>query len=89
MTSRFPDGHKRIEEEEVMGRHGTPHIRRTVVMTCCGGDVECHSFTNTCDKCGADYNTAGQRLAPRSQWGEETGETLDEILSVDSPRSRF
>ena len=27
-----------------------------------------------CDKCGKDYNSSGQRLAPRSQWGEETGE---------------
>ena len=28
----------------------------------------------SCDKCGADYNSGGQRLADRSQWGEETGE---------------
>ena len=30
-------------------------------------------FANTCD-CGAEYNVFGQRLAPRSQWGWETGE---------------
>lgn len=45
----------------------------------CGRIVECRGFTNTCD-CGADYNHAGQRLAPRSQWGEETGETAADIL---------
>lgn len=39
----------------------------------CGKPVELDAFTNTCE-CGADYNWSGQRLAPRSQWGEETGE---------------
>lgn len=28
-----------------------------------------------CGKCGAEFNSSGQLLAPRSQWGEETGET--------------
>ena len=40
----------------------------------CGAKVTLAAFTNTCHKCGADYNQSGQRLAPRSQWGEETGE---------------
>jgi hypothetical protein len=39
----------------------------------CGRKVELEHFTNTCE-CGIDYNFAGQQLAPRSQWGEETGE---------------
>lgn len=43
-------------------------------IRCCGVELICDSFTNTCDRCGADYNFAGQMLAPRSQWGEETGE---------------
>ena len=48
--------------------------RKTKVIICdCGEDVECHDFTNTC-QCGADFNMSGQRLAPRDQWGEETGE---------------
>jgi hypothetical protein len=51
-------------------------IRRCV----CGRKVTCHAFTNTCE-CGRDYNHAGQELAPRSQWGEETGETHSEILN--------
>jgi hypothetical protein len=43
------------------------------VCDCCGRHIELEGFTNTC-KCGAEYNSAGQRLAARSQWGEETGE---------------
>jgi len=46
----------------------------------CGAIVHCSGFTSTCDVCGADYDWNGYRLAPRSQWGEETGETADEIL---------
>jgi len=50
------------------------------VVNCpCGEDVDCQSFTNECD-CGADYNFSGTRLAPRSQWGEETGESWWEII---------
>lgn len=56
---------------------------KTKVITCCGEELECPDFTNTCEKCGADYNWAGQRLAPRSQWGEETGESPSDILNCD------
>lgn len=49
-----------------------------VIRCGCGRRVECEGFTTTCP-CGADYNWAGQRLAPREQWGEETGETLADI----------
>jgi len=45
--------------------------------------VTCSGFTNTC-RCGADYNMSGQQLAPRSQWGEETGETADDILNAEA-----
>lgn len=27
-----------------------------------------------CEGCGTEYNGMGQRLAPRSEWGWETGE---------------
>lgn len=40
----------------------------------CGAEFTLRNFTNTCYDCGADYNMSGQRLAPREQWGEETGE---------------
>ena len=48
----------------------------------CGEKLHCHAFTNTC-KCGRDYNWNGTMLAPREQWGEETGETWEEIIEVD------
>ena len=54
------------------------------VIQCCGQTLECDGFTNTCPVCGADYNWNGTRLAPREQWGEETGETAAEILSYDA-----
>ena len=51
----------------------------------CGGEVTLFGFTNTCPTCEergitTDYNASGQLLAPRSQWGEETGETAADIL---------
>jgi len=66
-------------------------IRGTKEIKCCGEWMYCEGFTNTCEVCGADYNWAGQRLAPRSQWGEETGESLSDILSVDGsdPKDLF
>jgi hypothetical protein len=49
------------------------------------GEIEFDSMpsgcTNSCN-CGLDYNMSGQQLAPREQWGEETGETVSEILSI-------
>jgi len=32
-----------------------------------------------CEKCGTEYNSGGQTLAPRSQWGWETGEHPSDI----------
>jgi hypothetical protein len=44
----------------------------------CGGKVSLSSgWANACPDCGAEYNGFGQRLAPREQWGEETGEVGD------------
>jgi hypothetical protein len=58
----------------------TPAVIRCV----CGAEVELHGFTNTCDECERDYNMSGQLLADRSQWGEETGESLSDILMSGS-----
>jgi hypothetical protein len=49
-------------------------------VKCCGTWLACDRFTNTCHRCGRDYNWNGQALAPREFWGEETGETAGEIL---------
>lgn len=71
-----PTGHTCDAPVKWVG-HKEPELRRIpgyVVVKCdCGRKLECSAFTETCE-CGADYNWAGQRLAPRSQWGEETGE---------------
>lgn len=56
-----------VERRETTGREPA------VGLCDCGREVCLWAFTNPCD-CGADYNSAGQRLADRSQWGEETGE---------------
>jgi len=56
--------------------------REPKVIECgCGRKVECYGFTTTCD-CGRDYNWNGDLLAPREQWGEETGEHLSDILRI-------
>lgn len=45
-----------------------------VVRCDCGEEVHCNdAWANSCE-CGQEFNGSGQRLAPRSQWGEETGE---------------
>jgi hypothetical protein len=57
-------------EEDWSGR-----MRRFKTLRCdCGTNLTLHDWwSNECN-CGTEYNGAGQRLAPRSQWGEETGE---------------
>ena len=54
-------------------RFTTTHTTPAVGECSCGRRVTLRNFTNTCG-CGADYNSSGQLLACRSQWGEETGE---------------
>lgn len=44
------------------------------------GDVEC-------PHCGTEQNSSGQLLAPRSQWGEETGESYSDIMNPRDPES--
>lgn len=53
------------------------HYYLPAVIRCdCGRDVELvFGWLNECE-CGRGYNGFGQLLAPRSQWGEETGETF-------------
>lgn len=48
-------------------------LKSPFVKCNCGRMVDCSNFTNTCP-CGRDFNFSGTELAPRDQWGEETGE---------------
>jgi hypothetical protein len=78
------DDARRNYEECITGKNRTINkgIRKIVrrfmepaVLECdCGEHIRLQDFTNTCDNCGADYNLFGQLLAPREQWGCETGE---------------
>ena len=86
------DGHVNIEDladsgranyqKCIDGKFGPGTVERyeylytnpSVGLCICGREVELGNFTNTCD-CGRD-NWAGQQLAPRHLWGEETGETF-------------
>ena len=43
------------------------------------------SLCNTCDKCGDEYNSSGQLLAAREFWGEDTGESISEIMQGNLP----
>jgi hypothetical protein len=60
--------------------HKTRWTQHAIGRCACGEAVELSAFTNTCSQCGRDYNMSGQELAPRSQWGEETGEHWADIL---------
>jgi hypothetical protein len=59
------------------------HEVTRLVIDCeiCGKEVFCVGFTNTCE-CGADYNMSGNLLTSREQWGEETGESLADIMRI-------
>ncbi len=64
-----------VENENGEGGYYVPAIGKCH----CGEEVVLDGFICECD-CGADYNMSGQRLAPREQWGEDTGEHLSDIL---------
>ena len=57
-------------------------IEPAIGLCKCGGEVELEGFTNACESCGTDYNSFGQQLAPREQWGEETGEHPADIARI-------
>jgi hypothetical protein len=59
------------------------HVQEKIGKCPCGQKVYLSGFTNTCG-CGRDYNMSGQELASRSQWGEETGESVQDILNIDA-----
>lgn len=82
-----------------MSRHarlvfpGGDHNQRPTGLQC-----DCGHFLHwpgpgrdyNCERCGRDYNSAGQLLAPREQWGEETGETAaDYYAGQANPERAF
>jgi hypothetical protein len=74
-------GGQQVNDEGIV-RHACGYWESAIgICDNCGADVELDGFTCTCE-CGADYNSSGQRLGPRENWGEETGESLSDILSI-------
>ena len=71
----------KIVSETVRDEEGRV-IEDAVGRCTCGTLVELGSFTCTCDRCGKDYNWAGQELAPRECWGSGTNEYLSDILMI-------
>lgn len=57
------------------------YVEPAIGRCSCGESVELGGFTNTC-QCGRDYNWNGTLLAPREQWGEETGESWQDIIGI-------
>lgn len=48
---------------------------KTIKCDVCKQEIELVSgWANECHSCGTEYNGFGQKLAPRSEWGWETGE---------------
>lgn len=83
------DGTYKVNDMGVV--KSTWHYMQPAIGECeeCGCEVSLDGFTNTCETCDTDYNMSGQRLAPRAQWGEETGETADEILQIGINTSEY
>ncbi len=68
-------------EHHVPSGYGYRSVKRKLGRCVCGKEIHLLQFTNTC-VCGRDYNSSGELLADRGQWGEETGESVSEILSA-------
>lgn len=67
--------HPEIYHDCGVKKHERSYTEPSILLCDCGYEVCLTDFTNTCDHCESDYNLFGQKLAPRSQWGEETGES--------------
>ena len=58
------------------------YTEHAVGLCSCGEMVTLVGLVNACE-CSVEYNNSGQRLAPRSQWGDDTGESISDILSTN------
>lgn len=74
------NGSAGVGEPDVQEYHHS-YVEEAVGRCTCGELVELGGFTNTCS-CGRDYNWSGTLLAPREQWGEDTGESVADILRI-------
>ena len=68
---------KRVTEADAVS--GLDFVRTIPALNhcICGNIFEIYDpFAESCPNCRREYNGCGQLLAPRSQWGEETGEVF-------------
>lgn len=57
-------------------------FNRGSIKCFCNTQVDLYdAMTNGCGKCGRDYDGNGNVLAHRSQWGMETGESINEVAN--------
>lgn len=64
----------------VIRSHEQSYVEEGSGRCVCGRHVVItHSWANTCQGCGREYNGSGQLLADRSYWGEETGESVADM----------
>lgn len=71
--------------------HETGDIVPGLMKCDCGAELEMYrpGADIDCD-CGRSYNSGGQLLAPREQWGEETGESaMDYDQGFANPERAF
>lgn len=73
--------------DEGVRRYVNRYTLPAVLRCGCGREVTLDAFTSECP-CGRDYNMSGQLLAPREQWGEDTGESLGDMLRGDGEWDR-
>jgi hypothetical protein len=72
----------KIIKERARFRNANGYIEPGQGKCVCGLLVKLTGFTNSCE-CDRDYNLDGGLLAPRSQWGADTGESLQEIMGIE------
>ena len=67
--------HPERYRKRVVRQEWTEFIPAVIECDACEARVVLESeWANACPSCGREYNGCGQLLAPRSQWGEESGE---------------
>jgi hypothetical protein len=81
-----PSDGARLTDEGIQRHEWTYWVNGVIACVHDGAHIELYStIANPCPECGTDYSATGQRLAPREQWGEETGESLADIFSSYDP----
>jgi hypothetical protein len=84
MCLRGQDGGGRRIVDRGVEEYTNSNWEPGVIECVCGAEVTlAMSMTNTCAACERDYNGYGQLLAPREQWGEETGESSGDIQGAN------